>query len=103
MPTSARGWRRFVLQAFQPRRRAGRGVPEDALESLTPREREVLPQLARGYPYKRIGARLGIQRAHGRVARGRGAAQAAAQLAPRGQPLRRRRGLIDDGDGEGAA
>lgn len=49
----------FVLQAFSapvPERDAG----DEALQSLTPREREVLHHLARGYPYKRIGARLGI-------------------------------------------
>ena len=49
----------FVLQAFSaplPERRAG----DEALESLTPREREVVHHLARGYPYKRIGARLNI-------------------------------------------
>jgi DNA-binding NarL/FixJ family response regulator len=49
----------FVLQAF-----SAPDVPvaaaEDELESLTPREREVLHHLARGYAYKRIGARLGI-------------------------------------------
>ncbi len=48
----------FVLQAFatppQP-------SAEDAeFEALTPREREVLHHLARGYPYKLIAARLGI-------------------------------------------
>jgi len=49
----------FVLQAFTapvPPRDAG----DDALGTLTPREREVLHHLARGYPYKRIGARLNI-------------------------------------------
>ena len=30
------------------------------VEDLTPREREVLHHLARGYAYKQIGARLGI-------------------------------------------
>jgi DNA-binding NarL/FixJ family response regulator len=48
----------FVLQAFstpEPPR-----APADALEDLTPREREVLHHLARGYAYKRIAARLGI-------------------------------------------
>ena len=48
----------FVLQAFST------PVPsrdhDDALQTLTPREREVLHHLARGYPYKRIGARLNI-------------------------------------------
>jgi DNA-binding NarL/FixJ family response regulator len=48
----------FVLQAFsapEPER-----VSEDALDALTPREREVLHHLARGYSYKRIAARLSI-------------------------------------------
>jgi DNA-binding NarL/FixJ family response regulator len=48
----------FVLQAFSdgaPRRDSTPG-----LEDLTPREREVLHHLARGYAYKQIGARLGI-------------------------------------------
>jgi DNA-binding NarL/FixJ family response regulator len=43
----------FVLQAFSE-------PPPDELEALTPREREVLHHLARGYPYKRIALRLGI-------------------------------------------
>ena len=73
----------FVLQAFSaPARPAS---PE--LEALTPREREVLHHLARGYSYKRIAARLGHQRPHRRVARRQRPAQAAAHLAPRGQPL----------------
>jgi DNA-binding NarL/FixJ family response regulator len=46
----------FVLQAFSaPARPASPG-----LEALTPREREVLHHLARGYSYKRIAVRLGI-------------------------------------------
>jgi DNA-binding NarL/FixJ family response regulator len=47
----------FVLEAFsdrQPREIA------PGLEDLTPREREVLHHLARGYAYKQIGVRLGI-------------------------------------------
>jgi DNA-binding NarL/FixJ family response regulator len=49
----------FVLQAFsEPERAAPDGDPE--LEQLTPRERDVLHHLARGYPYKRIASRLGI-------------------------------------------
>jgi DNA-binding NarL/FixJ family response regulator len=48
----------FVLQAFTAPPPAAR--PPDELEALTPREREVLHHLARGYSYKRIGARLGI-------------------------------------------
>ncbi len=48
----------FVLQAFSSQERP---QPADAsLEGLTPREREVLHHLARGYSYKQIGARLGI-------------------------------------------
>lgn len=46
----------FVLQAFS----APEPAPADGLEALTPREREVLHHLARGYAYKQIGARLGI-------------------------------------------
>ena len=45
----------FVLDAF----RAGDRVGGDAeLETLTPREREVLQLIARGYRYKEIAARL---------------------------------------------
>ena len=48
----------FVLDAF-----AG-GAPAPAstadLDGLTPREREVLQHIARGYLYKEIGQRLGI-------------------------------------------
>lgn len=45
----------FVLQAF-----SAPAPPKSELEALTPREREVLHHLARGYAYKRIAARLGI-------------------------------------------
>ena len=47
----------FVLDAF-----AGEpAVPPDAeLDQLTPREREVLRHIARGYMYKEIALRLGI-------------------------------------------
>jgi len=45
----------FVLDAF----RAGEPVGPDAeLETLTPREREALRMIARGYRYKEIAARL---------------------------------------------
>ena len=52
----------FVLDAFAE----DSGVPEPAsgsdreLDQLTPREREVLRHIARGYLYKEIAARLGI-------------------------------------------
>ena len=45
----------FVLQAF-----AAPAPEKNELETLTPREREVLHHLARGYAYKRIAQRLGI-------------------------------------------
>ncbi len=48
----------FVLQAFSDR--APRESSGPGLEDLTPREREVLHHLARGYAYKQIGVRLGI-------------------------------------------
>jgi DNA-binding NarL/FixJ family response regulator len=47
----------FVLDAF----RSGEPLGADAeLETLTPREREVLQLIARGYMYKEIAHRLGI-------------------------------------------
>jgi len=50
----------FVLDAFtgEPPAPAPPGDPE--LEQLTPREREVLRHIARGYLYKEIALRLGI-------------------------------------------
>jgi DNA-binding NarL/FixJ family response regulator len=48
----------YVLEAFSDGDREP--VQEPGLEDLTPREREVLHHLARGYAYKQIGARLGI-------------------------------------------
>jgi DNA-binding NarL/FixJ family response regulator len=52
----------FVLDAF-----AGDGAepdgppaPDRELDQLTPREREVLRHIARGYMYKEVAARLGI-------------------------------------------
>jgi DNA-binding NarL/FixJ family response regulator len=48
----------FVLQAFSDS--PSHEVSTPGLEALTPREREVLHHLARGYAYKQIGVRLGI-------------------------------------------
>jgi DNA-binding NarL/FixJ family response regulator len=92
----------FVLQAFSAPAVAV-ATPEDALESLTPREREVLHHLARGYPYKRIGARLGISART--VESHVGAVLRKLQLSSRHEVSHwaASRGLIDDGDGEGAA
>ena len=52
----------FVLDAFAGRGRAARRPADrDAeLDQLTPREREVLQHIARGYMYKEIALRLGI-------------------------------------------
>jgi DNA-binding NarL/FixJ family response regulator len=53
----------FVLDAFAggPPAPAAAGAADDAaLDHLTPREREVLRHLARGYLYKEIALRLGI-------------------------------------------
>jgi len=49
----------FVLDAFAGPPQAAR-EPDDELDHLTPREREVLQHIARGYLYKEIAARLGI-------------------------------------------
>jgi DNA-binding NarL/FixJ family response regulator len=49
----------FVLQEFSAEPEQPR-AQDPNLETLTPREREVLHHLARGYSYKRIAARLGI-------------------------------------------
>jgi DNA-binding NarL/FixJ family response regulator len=48
----------FVLQAFSAPEPSP--AQDEDLQTLTPREREVLHHLARGYAYKQIGARLGI-------------------------------------------
>jgi DNA-binding NarL/FixJ family response regulator len=54
----------FVLDAFAtgppPRPRPADPAPDAELEQLTPREREVLQHIARGYLYKEIALRLGI-------------------------------------------
>jgi DNA-binding NarL/FixJ family response regulator len=47
----------FVLDAFAGAAAAG---PDSDLDQLTPREREVLQHIARGYMYKEIAQRLGI-------------------------------------------
>jgi DNA-binding NarL/FixJ family response regulator len=92
----------FVLQAFSAPA-VPVAAPEDALESLTPREREVLHHLARGYPYKRIGARLGISART--VESHVGAVLRKLQLSSRHEVSHwaASRGLFDDGDGQGGA
>ncbi len=50
----------FVLQAFIGPEPVATAIAADPLEALTPREREVLHHIARGYAYKRIALRLGI-------------------------------------------
>jgi DNA-binding NarL/FixJ family response regulator len=54
----------FVLDAFAggppPAADPAAAPEDDALDHLTPREREVLRHLARGYMYKEIAQRLGI-------------------------------------------
>jgi DNA-binding NarL/FixJ family response regulator len=53
----------FVLDAFAGPGRAGPSPAADRdtdLDQLTPREREVLQHIARGYMYKEIAQRLGI-------------------------------------------
>jgi DNA-binding NarL/FixJ family response regulator len=56
----------FVLDAFAsgpaptPQAAPQQAAPDADLEQLTPREREVLQHIARGYLYKEIALRLGI-------------------------------------------
>jgi DNA-binding NarL/FixJ family response regulator len=52
----------FVLDAFagEPAEPDGPPAPDRELDQLTPREREVLRHIARGYMYKEVAARLGI-------------------------------------------
>jgi DNA-binding NarL/FixJ family response regulator len=51
----------FVLDAFKAQPAAPAApTADDDLEQLTPREREVLQHIARGYLYKEIALRLGI-------------------------------------------
>jgi DNA-binding NarL/FixJ family response regulator len=52
----------FVLDAFAREQTDGGRTPADdrELDQLTPREREVLRHIARGYMYKEIALRLGI-------------------------------------------
>jgi DNA-binding NarL/FixJ family response regulator len=96
----------FVLQAFSAAGADGDAAAaagdDDVLQSLTPREREVLHHLARGYAYKRIGARLGI---------GTRTVESHVRAVLRKLQLTSRhevshwavaRGLIDDGPGEEA-
>ena len=53
----------FVLDAFAGRAAAGdRRRRDPELDQLTPREREVLRHIARGYMYKEVALRLGSRR-----------------------------------------
>jgi DNA-binding NarL/FixJ family response regulator len=86
----------FVLQAFSDVPAAP--AEEDPIRTLTPREREVLHHLARGYSYKRIAMRLGIgaRTVESHV----GAVLRKLQLSSRHEVSRwaASRGLIDDDD-----
>jgi DNA-binding NarL/FixJ family response regulator len=50
----------FVLDAFAGAAPARAADADAELDQLTPREREVLQHIARGYMYKEIAQRLGI-------------------------------------------
>jgi DNA-binding NarL/FixJ family response regulator len=50
----------FVLDAFAGAPPAPASADDSDLDQLTPREREVLQHIARGYMYKEIALRLGI-------------------------------------------
>ena len=50
----------FVLDAFAGAPGRAGPVADDGLDQLTPREREVLQLIARGYLYKEVARRLGI-------------------------------------------
>jgi DNA-binding NarL/FixJ family response regulator len=50
----------FVLDAFAGTAPATAAAADAELDQLTPREREVLQHIARGYMYKEIAQRLGI-------------------------------------------
>jgi DNA-binding NarL/FixJ family response regulator len=82
----------IVLEAFSE-------PPPDELEALTPREREVLHHLARGYSYKRIALRLGISART--VETHVGAVLRKLQLSSRHEVSHwaARRGLIGEDDG----
>jgi len=86
----------FVLQAFSEVPPAP--ADEDPMRTLTPREREVLHHLARGYSYKRIAMRLGISART--VESHVGAVLRKLQLSSRHEVSRwaASRGLIDDDD-----
>jgi len=50
----------FVLDAFASGGASGAGAGDPELDQLTPREREVLRLIARGYAYKEVARRLGL-------------------------------------------
>ncbi len=91
----------FVLQAFSAAEPVAAPAAEDPLRTLTPREREVLHHIARGYSYKRIGLRLGISART--VESHVGAVLRKLQLSSRHEISHwaASRGLIDDEEGAG--
>ena len=58
-PSSRRAWP-ASCSTCSPRRARRAAQVDPELDLLTPREREVLQHIARGYMYKEIAARLGI-------------------------------------------
>ena len=80
-PCSRRGWPASCSTPSPARRRQ----PETELDLLTPREREVLQHIARGYMYKEIALRPGDLAEDRGGARVVGAAQAPALEPPRAQ------------------
>ena len=58
MPCSRRGWPGFVLDAFSGD--PPTTVTDPQLDQLSPREREVMRLIARGYTYKEIARRLSL-------------------------------------------
>lgn len=86
----------FVLRAFSGAPATVTAPVDDAVEHLTPREREVLQLIARGYSYKQIAQRLSISPRT--VESHTSAVLRKLQLSSRHELSRwaTRRGLVDD-------